>query len=283
MEEKHVFKHTDDKHSIRHIEPGRKAEPRANDASIYIGILLVAALILFNQYQISSVSGLISGGTTVSTSTASTAASGSSGSFGSFGLDSKSVIGPVLLDAGEAPALDGYKTKFKKLPTISEHEIPASTGDAAQDAVNALIPTGKPFYGDELGVSFDDPLGSKTKLGQYEKATKLEGAALDRYNHIVGAFTCDFCCGSPKNPTVINRCGCAHAAAWRGLAKYFVQQGDKYSDLQILGEMTRWKALWYPGPIVNRLLQEFGSESTGASTASAPANVKSLPQMVGGC
>jgi len=33
-----------------------------------------------------------------------------------------------------------------------------STGDPTQDAINAVIPTGTPEYGEALGVSFDDPV-----------------------------------------------------------------------------------------------------------------------------
>jgi hypothetical protein len=73
----------------------------------------------------------------------------------------------------------------------------------------------------------------------------------------VNSFTCDYCCGSPQQPTIITRCGCAHSRAAQGMAKWFVKNyGSQYSDEEIYGEMARWYALWYPKGTIERIIQE---------------------------
>lgn len=43
-------------------------------------------------------------------------------------------------------------------------------------------------------------------------------------------------------------CGCAHSFAMRGLAKYLIQKhGSEYTDEQILDELAKWKTLFFPG------------------------------------
>jgi hypothetical protein len=196
------------------------------------------------------------------------------------GVGAGKVLAPVLLAPGEQAVLPGYMTKIKELPTISSNPEKPKTGDAVQDAINAIVPVGVPPYGQQAGVSFDDPLTAQRVLGGYE-SLQLTPEQQQRWQNLVGKFTCDYCCGSPSHPTIITHCGCAHASAWRGLAKWLIANyGDTYSDEQIFGEMSRWKALWYPGPTVQRVLQEDAASSGGTATA---ANIGNLPGMVGGC
>ena len=125
-----------------------------------------------------------------------------------------------------------------------------------KDIVNNVIPKGTPWYGPEAGVSFDDPITAQ-RLWAGGRAIQLTADEQKRWERIVNSFTCDYCCGSPQNPTIITRCGCAHSAAAQGMAKWFIKNyGSKYSDEEIYGEMARWYALWYPGPTVNRIVQE---------------------------
>lgn len=42
-----------------------------------------------------------------------------------------------------------------------------------------------------------------------------------------------------------------------------------------MGEATRWKTLWYPGPTVKKILTESSSVET--------TSLDQLPGMVGGC
>ena len=174
----------------------------------------------------------------------------------------KLTLKPMPLAIDEQPIISGYKTKVKALPTISELQITASTGDLVQDIANNVIPTGIPGYGAEAGVAFDDALQAQQVWGSYEQSIQLSGEEEQRWSKIVNAFTCDYCCGSPQNPTIITRCGCAHAKAARGMAKWFIKNyGSQYSDEEIYGEMARWYALWYPGPTVKRIAEEL--QATG--------------------
>lgn len=215
---------------------------------LYWIIGIVVLLIFFNGFQLMNLSSSLEK-TTTTTSTSV---------IGELSLDAHSTLGPALVSVlKEPPVLSGYKTKVTKFPTISEHSIPAKTGDKVQDALNALVPTGTPWYGAEAEVSFDDPIVAQNKWGTYEQNIKLSPELQQRWNNIVNTFTCDYCCGSPQNPTIISRCGCGHARAWRGMAKWFLNKyGNKYSDAQIIGEMTRWKVIWYPGPTIQRAIQE---------------------------
>ena len=181
---------------------------------------------------------------------------GGSGNVGSFTYGAKMTLKPVPLAQGEQPAISGYKSKVKPLPTISELQMKPATGDAVQDLVNNVVPSGTPWYGAEAGVSFDDPIAAQNLWGKGE-AIQLDSAQEARWNRIVNSFTCDYCCGSPQNPTIITRCGCAHAKGARGMAKWFIKNyGDKYSDEEIYGEMARWYALWYPQGTVKRIIEE---------------------------
>ncbi len=138
--------------------------------------------------------------------------------------EDNTIVGPQLKD-------DGLTTKIVKWPTISEVKAKPSTGDPVQDGIG-MIPTGTPFYvqNEIAGASFDDPLNSQKILGRAEDAIKLDAAQKERFDKLVATFTCDYCCGSPQRVTTINRCGCAHAKAWRGIATFFIKYyGDKYS------------------------------------------------------
>ncbi len=173
-----------------------------------------------------------------------------------FDYGPKLTLKPMPLATGESPRIQGYRTIVKPLPTISELSLSESTGDVAQDLVNNVVPKGTPWYGQEAGVSFDDPINAQ-KLWAKGRAIQLDGAQEERWKRIVNSFTCDYCCGSPQNPTIITHCGCAHSAAAQGMAKWFIKSyGDKYSDEEIYGEMARWYALWYPGPTVKRIVEE---------------------------
>ena len=175
---------------------------------------------------------------------------------GKFEYGSKITLKPMPLAQGEEPAISGYKSKVKPIPTISELSTTPSTGDSVQDLLNNIVPTGTPWYGQEAQVSFDDPITSQKNWATY-RSLQLSSSEQERWNRIVNSFTCDYCCGSPKNPTIITHCGCAHSSAAQGMAKWFIKNyGDKYSDEEIYGEMARWYALWYPKGTIERIIQE---------------------------
>ncbi len=181
----------------------------------------------------------------------------------------------------------------------------ASTGPGGQlsldEIVNTIIPKGvPPIYGSELGVSFDDPVGSLDKLASLDNQVSLSGEQLQRYTSIALKISCEYCCGAPA--IVDSRgnaaCGCAHSAAMRGLGKYLVNKhGSEYTDDQVLEELGKWKALFFPKQVINKAvsLQAAGEPVTiiGATSnlkkvspatgAAAADGLSGLPEMVGGC
>lgn len=147
-----------------------------------------------------------------------------------------------------APKLnpDGKTTSLVEQPTITEVAANPNSGDALADAKVVMQATGKPFYAPD-DISFDDPINAQKKWGAFEKSISLSGDLEARYQKLISMMVCSYCCGSPTSVTTINRCGCAHAKAVRGMFKYMLQNyGSEYSDDQLLGEAHRWYAIWYP-------------------------------------
>ncbi len=218
-----------------------------------MGLLAISLIILISQlYSIVSsngVTGLIPGGPG--------------------DLNDYSIVGPVLNE-------DGQTTKLTVWPTITPFNSFTPTGDPTQDAIQRIVPRGTPFYalegeGAEIikGVSFDDPITSQRIWGSFSGNQRSGGGLLElpadkeeRFRKIESIFTCDYCCGGPSRVTRIANCGCAHAYAWKGMARFFLRfYGDKYSDEQITGEMTKWKGLWYPQGMIQDYLVYTGKMS----------------------
>ncbi len=222
-----------------------KKHPLLSNKYVLWSLTALIVLIFINQLLIPKAFALAPGG------------SFGSVSIGMFEYGSKITLKPMPLASGEQPKISGYRSIVKPLPTISELVIKPLTGDQVQDLLNNIVPSGIPWYGEQAGgVSFDDPIKSQKLWGKGE-AIQLTKEEESRWGRIVNSFTCDYCCGSPKNPTIITRCGCAHASAAKGMAKWFIKYyGDKYSDEEIYGEMARWYALWYPKGTIERILQE---------------------------
>jgi len=207
-------------------------------------LVLVVVLIFINQLLIPKAFASIFNG------------AGETINLGNFKYGSKITLKPMPLAVGEQPKIAGYKSIVKPLPTISELPIIPSTGDAVQDLLNNVLPTGMPWYGEQAGVNFDDPVGSQKRWATY-RSLQLSSIEQERWDRIVNSFTCDYCCGSPQNPTIITRCGCAHSFAAQGMAKWFIKYyGDNYSDEEVYGEMARWYALWYPKGTIERIVLE---------------------------
>ena len=212
----------------------------------FAGIIIITLLVSMNNILIPKAFAAASLG----------GSSGSIVNLGAFEYGPKITLKPMPLAQGEQPAIQTYRSKVKPIPTISELTMKPMTGDAAQDLVNNVVPSGTPWYGPQAGVSFDDPITAQN-LWAKGRAIQLSPEEDQRWSRIVNSFTCDYCCGSPQSPTIITRCGCAHSLAAQGMAKWFIKNyGNSYSDEEIYGEMARWYALWYPGPTVKRILQE---------------------------
>ena len=309
--EKHIW-HAEEKlsHSKIHIQKNPFSFMEKVSWSF---VAVIGILILFNQFQIAQVSALSSG-----TASAST--------FGSF-VNSVSSAPIKLVGSGKGgvvigPQLnpDGRTTKLVEWTAISETPAPKSTGNPTQDAIAAVVPTGTPFYvlqGEGAqkikGVTFDDPLTSQkvwaSLLGSRRfgtgNAIQLTPEEEKRWQRLTSVFTCDFCCGGPNDVTTIARCGCGHSYAWQGMAKFFVKYYPQYTDEQILGEMTKWKAIWYPQGMIQDYLvytgqqpatilthggsvgirQQFMQQAPNAQhqTQASATPLDQLPSMVGGC
>ncbi len=127
-----------------------------------------------------------------------------------------------------------------------------------------VIPRGVPkIYGQELGVSYDDISASNLqsteatigKLGNLDNSIALEGADLARYIKVVSQISCEYCCGAQSIIFSNGQaaCGCAHSYAMRGVAKYLIKNhGTEYSDDEILGELGKWKTLFFPTQLTEK-------------------------------
>lgn len=230
-----------------HKEKSSGKEPLLYRNHVFAAVAVLVVMLVINGFMITGA---------LTTAGVSSVKGGAISIKPGFEYGPKMTLKPMPLASGESPRFQGYKSIVKPLPTISELEMAAPTGDVVQDIVNNVIPKGTPWYGQEAGVSFDNAVAAATLWGK-GRAIQLDADGQKRWERIVNSFTCDYCCGSPQNPTIITRCGCAHSLAAQGMAKWFIKNyGDKYSDEEIYGEMARWYALWYPGPTVKRIAQE---------------------------
>ncbi|MBI4173624.1 MAG: hypothetical protein HY519_02785 [Candidatus Aenigmarchaeota archaeon] len=167
----------------------------------------------------------------------------------------------------------------------------ASADGVVQEAIRQVIPTGIPeVYGSELGVSFDKPVESLSILSQYDDLTDAKGrgskpislsASLQqRYVKVGSSIACEYCCGAKTLVFSDGRpaCGCEHSGAMRGLAKYLLEKHPDLTDQQILGELAKWKALFFPQQSVAKYIQlQAQAGKVDQST------LGQLPGMVGGC
>lgn len=186
------------------------------------------------------------------------------------------------------------------------------SGDITQDAIKLVISSGIPnIYGSELGVSFDfDKVqDSMNVLSQFDptygqKKITLAGDNLKRYVDIGLKISCEYCCGAKSIIFQDGQaaCGCAHSQAMRGLAAYLIQNhGQEYSNDEILRELARWKGMYFPKQMIQKLTSQFQNGNytpdiaalilglklpnygQGSKSAPLPSDVENLPSMVGGC
>lgn len=159
-------------------------------------------------------------------------------------------------------------------PTVSDAELNA--------IVSQVIPQGvPPVYGPELGVSFSEPIQAITILESIDRGDKkitLTGEKLTRYVNIASQTACEYCCGATslvfKDGSAA--CACDHSAAMRGVIAYLVDKhGDEYTDVQILNEANRWKALFFPRQTVQKVLANQGKPIGDV--------LNQLPAQTGGC
>lgn len=187
---------------------------------------------------------------------------------------------------------------------------PDLTGDAGQDAIKLAIAQGVPeIYGSELGVSFDQVQESINIMKIYDptygqQKITLTGDDLKRFIDVGLRISCEYCCSAKSIVFQDGRaaCGCAHSQAMRGLSAYLIKNhGNEYSNDEILRELARWKGMFFPKQMMQKLAQQLQQGSftpdtaslilglklpdygQGGQTAPLPSEIKDLPSMVGGC
>lgn len=217
----------------------------------------------------------------------------------------------------QASALAGFEPALKLKTSSSKHAL-ALTGDPVQDAVAVVIPRGTPFYGEALGVSFDDPIRSLETIAQLDPSygrnkVQLTQEQKERYIKIgtTPTMACEFCCGATTLVFKDGRpaCGCKHSWAMRGVSAYLIKNYPDLSDQEIMKEITKWKGLFFPKQMIQKYVQETQTGQYTPDIASllldvdekklkemktavaqntqqgkdTAASISELPSMVGGC
>lgn len=150
-----------------------------------------------------------------------------------------------------------------------------------EDAITVMVPTGVPEYGEAMGVSFDDPVGSLATLANAQK-TLLEGLTPDQKERFITlaskpvGISCEYCCG--LNAVGIREdgsssCGCQHNPALLSVTMWLMQNTE-YTDAEVLREVYRWKTLFFPRDMVDLAVKISGGDESV---------LQDLPGMVGGC
>ena len=230
---------------------------KSNNLTIWL-IVIVALMVLFNQWQVSAISK----------------------SLGGVSIMSKLRLGSSSGKDISNVNIDELKSTGHSVAAL----FPVEDIKTAEDAVGIMVPTGTPDYGSALGVSFDDPLNSLSILSAQVypymlNEIKKDQAAYQRYLSIVlkpVGISCEYCCGvgpigAQKDGS--SACGCQHNPALLGLTMWLVKNSD-YSDTEIIREALKWKSLFFPKDMVNLALTVAGGDTS---------KLKDLPGMVGGC
>lgn len=228
-------------------------------------LVVLALLLLFNQYQFSAVVSL-----------AGTKVAGSSLSIATV---AKAFTPTNDLDLSDVK-IDGITSTAQTLAKVYQ----LNTIKTADDALALLIPSEVPEYGEKMGVSFDDPIGSLNTLAnkiypEYDKKVRNDQTKWQRYISLGSnpyGISCEYCCGigaAGITKDGRSKCGCQHNPALLGLTLWLIDNTD-YNDAEILREVMRWKALFFPKNIVQLGLQLSGKSAD---------EIANLPGMVGGC
>ena len=182
------------------------------------------------------------------------------------------------------------------------------SGDIVEDVIKLVISKGIPTaYGAELNVNFDQAQQSINVMKQYDPTYGqnkiiLTGDDLQRYIDIGLQISCEYCCSAISiiHSNGKGACGCAHSQAMRGLMAYMIQNhGKEYSNDEILRELARWKGIYFPKQMINKLSTQLQGSGFTPDTASLligvdlpnygggdvplPSDIKNLPSMVGDC
>ncbi|MFQ5493309.1 MAG: hypothetical protein ACE5DX_04080 [Candidatus Dojkabacteria bacterium] len=168
--------------------------------------------------------------------------------------------------------------------TVRLHSMMNMNVSAA--TIDDIIPTGVPYYGKQLGVTYDDVVGSLSilaALDEYPDGPSKDVSWFDRYIKIGMMTSCEFCCSAKtlvfKNGAAA--CGCQHSKGMRGLLAWLLENSPEKSDQEILTEVNRWKALYFPKQTLKKAA-ELG-ENGDIDYERVLNEMKDAPDMVGGC
>jgi len=242
-----------EEHNAKH---GVHRKEKIFTTPMLILISIAVLLILFNQFQINSVSGMI--------------ANSGSRSFGSL--------------SGEKDLSNIDVNSLKSTAHSVAAVFPLGDIQTAEDAMAVMFPIGTPDYGADLGVSYDEPVESLATLSRMYPGLRLEVSQNNpeewqRFMSLASkplGISCEYCCGLGNigiDKQGNSACGCQHNPALLSIALYLSAYSD-YSDGEILREVMKWKTLFFPKNMI-----ELGMSVAGKDTSA----LDSLPGMVGGC
>jgi hypothetical protein len=154
-----------------------------------------------------------------------------------------------------------------------------------------VIPSGVPeIYGKELGISFDRVQEAINKVAPFgptygKKKINLTENEKARYIKIGSQTACKYCCGATTLVFENGRasCGCAHSQMMRGLAAYLIKNHPEMSDEEILNELNKWRATFFPRQTLAERLQALEQSGEQGIKELLQEFPEFLPQMVGGC
>ena len=193
---------------------------------------------------------------------------------------------PMIMpaSAGSPVSLEGVDITSVQSTAQGLAAVMALEGLTPQEVRQTMLPTGTPEYGEAMGVSFDDPVGSMNSLARAYPALKAQvhehhPEAYSRWLSMAAApkgMSCEFCCGlgaQAIRPDGADMCACAHHPALQATALWLLTYTD-YTDAEVLREVYHWKTLFFP-----RDMTALGTQIAGGDSSV----LQELPGMVGGC
>jgi hypothetical protein len=179
-----------------------------------------------------------------------------------------------------------------RVKSISSPSIPEAEAYLKFKQIKAsAIPSGVPeIYGEELSISFDKAQEAIDTVAPFDptygsQKIVLLGDDFERYKKIGSQIACEYCCGA-KTLVFENgeaACGCDHSQMMRGGAAYLIENHPELTDEQILEELKKWKAVFFPKETLAAKIGELEKAGEPGIKELLQEFPDFLPQMVGGC
>lgn len=152
----------------------------------------------------------------------------------------------------------------------------------------SVMPSGSPDYAQRLGVSYNQADQAVNTLASLEREVRKEDLSSEEERYYIEIGTtegtaCEYCCGVKEGFARSNgqrSCGCAHNKAFSGLTMWMIKNG--YSNQEILDEIAKWKASFFPKQVLTQKLQSMKKDDPEIKKLLKEFPTF-LPQMVGGC